>query len=59
MDYKQNIIKPKAVMFIIVLLTQVQMGMSQFYNLPNNYFFNLLTEKNLSKMDSVQTHSSI
>jgi hypothetical protein len=43
----------------MVLLTQVQMGMSQFYNLPNNYFFNLLTEKNLSMIDSIQTHSSI
>lgn len=59
MEYKQSIVKPKTVMFLIVLLTQVQMGMSQFYNLPNDYFFNLLTDKNLSKIDSVQTHSSI
>ena len=59
MEYKQSIVKPKTVMFLIVLLTQVQIGMSQFYNLPNDYFFNLLTDKNLSKIDSVQTHSSI
>ena len=59
MDNKQNISKPKAVMFLFVLLTQVQIGMSQFYNLPNDYFFNVLTDKNLSKVDSVQTHISI
>ena len=32
---------------------------AQFYNLPNEYFFNTLTQKNLSKIDSVQIHAGI
>lgn len=32
---------------------------SQFYNLPNEYFFNNLTQKQLARVDSEQIHSSI
>ena len=32
---------------------------SQFYNLPNDYFFNTFTQRQLAKVDSEQTHSSI
>ena len=32
---------------------------AQFYNLPNDYFFNTLTQKQLARVDSEQTHSSI
>ena len=59
MDNKQSIHKGKIVMFLFVLLLKVQIGMAQFYNLPNDYFFNLLTDKNLTKVDSEQTHVSM
>ncbi|MFO0321453.1 MAG: hypothetical protein ACK504_03400 [Bacteroidota bacterium] len=32
---------------------------AQFYNLPNEYFFNTATQKRLSKIDSEQTHLSV
>lgn len=32
---------------------------AQFYNLPNEYFFNRLTERKIAQIDSVQTHGSI
>lgn len=32
---------------------------SQFYNLPNDFFFNTLTQRQLAQLDSSQTHSSI
>lgn len=32
---------------------------AQFYNLPNDYFFNLLTQKQLSKLDTVPSHPAI
>ncbi len=32
---------------------------AQFYNLPNDYFFNNLTQKQLAVLDSEQTHSNI
>jgi hypothetical protein len=47
------------VLFLFVLLFSIQSIKAQFYNLPNEYFFNTITQKNLSKIDSVQTHSSI
>ncbi len=42
----------------ILLLTTISLK-SQFYNLPNDYFFNNLTQKQLARLDSEQTHSSI
>lgn len=32
---------------------------AQFYNLPNECFFNTLTDKHLAKIDSIPSHSSI
>lgn len=32
---------------------------SQFYNLPNDYFFSTLSQKQLARLDSEQLHSSI
>ncbi len=32
---------------------------SQFYNLPNEYFFNTITQRNLAQIDSVQIHAGI
>lgn len=32
---------------------------SQFYNLPNEYFFNTLTQRELNKIDSSQVHTGI
>jgi hypothetical protein len=32
---------------------------SQFYNLPNDYFFNTFSQRQLAKLDSEQIHSSI
>jgi hypothetical protein len=43
--------------FILCLLSSSLK--SQFYNLPNDYFFNNLTQKQLARLDSEQTHSSI
>ena len=32
---------------------------AQFYNLPNDYFFNTFSQRQLARLDSEQTHSSI
>lgn len=32
---------------------------SQFYNLPNDYFYNRLSQRNLARIDSEQVHSGI
>ena len=32
---------------------------AQFYNLPNDYFFNTLSQRHLAKIDSEQIHTSI
>ena len=32
---------------------------SQFYNLPNDYFFNTFSQRQLARIDSEQTHSGI
>ena len=42
----------------VLLLTTISLK-SQFYNLPNDYFFNNLCQKQLARLDSEQTHSSI
>ncbi len=56
---KQNINKLKVIFGLFVLLINSKIVKAQFYNLPNDFFFNTITQKNLSKIDSVQTHSSI
>mgnify|MGYP000872966162 FL=1 len=43
--------------YVLILITCSLKA--QFYNLPNDYFYNTLTQKELSKIDSVQTHISI
>ncbi len=42
--------------FLIIINGCLQ---AQFYNLPNEFFFNLQTQRNLSKIDSSQVHTSI
>ena len=32
---------------------------AQFYNLPNEYFFNTFSQRQLARLDSEQIHSSI
>ena len=59
MDKQQNINKLKVIFGLCVLLINSKIVKAQFYNLPNEFFFNTITQKNLSKIDSVQTHSSI
>jgi hypothetical protein len=43
--------------FIFYLLTQPLFA--QFYNLPNDYFFNTFTQRQLARIDSDQVHSGI
>lgn len=42
----------------ILLLTTISLK-AQFYNLPNDYFFNTFSQRQLARIDSEQIHSSI
>lgn len=42
----------------ILILTSLSLK-SQFYNLPNDYFFNTLSQRQLARIDSEQIHSGI
>lgn len=45
---------------IISLLISLSLPLkAQFYNLPNDYFFNTFSQRELAKIDSEQIHSSI
>ena len=47
---------------VLILLVLVHISLhlkSQFYNLPNDYFFNTFSQRQLARLDSEQLHSSI
>ncbi len=54
---KQNF-KPNIIVVIALLLFASHFLNAQFYNLPNDYHFSLLTERNLAVKDSA-VHSSV
>jgi len=49
----------KQVSYLIALSLMPLLIKSQFYNLPNDYFYNTITQKQLSKVDTEQLHLSI
>ena len=51
---KSFVVKNLILSFVLILLTSSLKA--QFYNLPNDYFFNTTTQKHLAKIDSNQVH---
>jgi hypothetical protein len=46
--------------FFVILSVLISLPLrSQFYNLPNDYFYNTFSQRELAKVDSEQLHSSI
>ena len=55
----QSILNIKQVSCLVVLCLMSLSLKSQFYNLPNEYFFNNFSQRQLARVDSEQLHSSI
>lgn len=55
----KSIIQDNPLFTLFVLLLLSLPLKSQFYNLPNDYFFNTFTQRELAKIDSEQVHASI
>lgn len=55
----KSIHKTKYILSVIAFCFLSISVKAQFYNLPNDFFFNTLTDRALSKVDTVQIHSSI
>lgn len=49
----------KQVLTFLVLVSISVSVKAQFYNLPNEYFFNTFSQRQLARLDSEQIHSSI
>ena len=55
-----NILFKKSSLLISYILILISGSLkSQFYNLPNEYFFNTLSQRQLARLDTEQLHSSI
>lgn len=50
--------KNKNLITVVLILITCSLK-AQFYNLPNDYFYNTLTQKQLAKIDSDQVHAGI
>lgn len=59
-DRKHKPARPRVlVSSLIILLVSSLPLRAQFYNLPNDYFFNLLTQRELARIDSEQVHPAM
>lgn len=61
MRYEKRLIFSSYILILIFLFSLLISNSlkAQFYNLPNDYFYNTLTQRQLARVDSEQTHLGI